>query len=50
LCKDKYLRLGINWLFEKHDLIESEEMEYLLKTARNSGVDKQIVIATGVVK
>ena len=50
LCKDKYLRLGIPWLFEKHDLIAAEKMEHLLKTARNSGVDKQIVLSTGPVK
>jgi pyruvate formate lyase activating enzyme len=50
LCRDKYSRLGIPWLFEKHDLIAAEIMEHLLKTARNSGVDKQIVLSTGQVK
>jgi pyruvate formate lyase activating enzyme len=50
LCRDKYSRLGIPWLFEKHDLIAAEIMEHLLKTVRNSGVDKQIVLSTGQVK
>jgi pyruvate formate lyase activating enzyme len=50
LCNDKYLRLGIPWLFEKHDLIAAEKMEHFLKTAKNSGVDKQIVLSTGPVK
>jgi pyruvate formate lyase activating enzyme len=50
LCSDKYLRLGSPWLFEKHDLIAPEKMEHLLKTAKNSGVDKQIVFSTGPVK
>ena len=50
LCNDKYLRLGIPWLFEKKDLIEAEKMEHFLKTAKNSGVDKQIVLSTGPVK
>ena len=50
LCSDKYLRLGSPWLFEKHDLIAPEKMEHFLKTAKNSGVDKQIVFSTGPVK
>jgi pyruvate formate lyase activating enzyme len=50
LCKDKYSRLGIQWLFEKQDLITAEKMEYFLETARNSGVDRQIVSGTGRVK
>jgi hypothetical protein len=44
------LRLGIPWLFEKHDLIEAEKMEHFLKTAKNSGVDKKIILSTGPVK
>ena len=50
LCKDKYSRLGIQWLFEKQDLITAEKMEYFLETAKNSGVDRQIVLSTGRVK
>ena len=50
LCNDKYLRLGIPWLFEKHELMAAEKMEQFLKTAKTSGVDKQIVLSTGPVK
>jgi pyruvate formate lyase activating enzyme len=50
LCKDKYSRLGIPWLFEKQDLLTPEKMEYFLETAKNSGVDRQIILSTGLVK
>jgi len=50
LCSDKYLRLGILWLFEKKDLLSAEKLEHLLYTSKSSGVDKQIVFSTGSVK
>jgi pyruvate formate lyase activating enzyme len=50
LCNDKYSRLGIPWLFEKQELITAEKIEYFLETAKNSGVDRQVVLSTGPVK
>jgi pyruvate formate lyase activating enzyme len=50
LCKDKYRQLGTKWLFEKEDLLSAEKMEHFLEIARNSGAERQIVMATGHVK
>jgi len=50
LCIDKYLRLGIHWLFKMHDLLSAEKMEQLLNTAKSSGVNKNIVFSTGSFK
>ena len=50
LCKDKYLRLGITWTFNDHDLISKNAMEYLFETAGNSGVDPKIIAWSGSTK
>ncbi len=47
LCKDKYIRLGMNWDYKDCELVSKEEMERLASVARNSGVDPDIVRWSG---
>lgn len=47
LCNDKYLRLGNRWVFEKYNLLETDELNRLLEVAKSSGVDKESVSWTG---
>jgi pyruvate formate lyase activating enzyme len=47
LCKDKYLRLGLDWTFIDTQLMTAEAMENLAGAARRSGVDPQIVHWSG---
>lgn len=47
LCRDKYLRLNEPWTFEKETLLSRSVVDALTETARRSGVDPDIVIATG---
>ena len=47
LCKDKYIRLGMDWAFKDKELMSSEAMETLAEAARQSGVDPGIVLWTG---
>jgi pyruvate formate lyase activating enzyme len=50
LCQDKYLRLGLKWHFEDHELINEDLMTALFETAKKSGVDPQIVVWSGSIK
>lgn len=43
LCRDKYLRLGLNWEFKNSDLLGKLFMEKMAAIARNSGVNPDIV-------
>lgn len=47
LCKDKYLRLGLDWPFKDTPLLTTQAMEQLAETARRSGVDPEIVHWSG---
>ncbi len=47
LCQDKYLRLGLNWHFKDQELISENAITALFETAKNSGVDPQIVVWSG---
>ena len=47
LCKDKYERLGLDWQFKDTPLLTQKAMEKFADTARNSGVDPQIVYWSG---
>ncbi|MFZ2807524.1 MAG: glycyl-radical enzyme activating protein [Desulfosalsimonadaceae bacterium] len=47
LCRDKYLRLDEPWAFENEELLSASEVDKLADTAKRSGVDPDIVIATG---
>lgn len=50
LCRDKYLRLGLPWDFNDHDLITRDAINDLYLTAKNSGVDPKIVMWSGSTK
>ena len=50
LCKDKYLRLDLNWAYKDCELLSNLEMEKMAAVARNSGVDPAIVLWNGSTK
>ena len=50
LCRDKYARLGLDWEFKGAELIDEPTLSALKAAAETSGVDPQIVRASGVVK
>ncbi|RJP64502.1 MAG: glycyl-radical enzyme activating protein [Candidatus Abyssobacteria bacterium SURF_17] len=50
LCRDKYVRLGLEWSFKDADLLTKEFMESLVEVARESGVNPDIVHWSGSVK
>ncbi|MEA3223234.1 MAG: glycyl-radical enzyme activating protein [Thermodesulfobacteriota bacterium] len=50
LCRDKYLRLGIDWSFKDYELLTKEFMEHLTEAAKDSGVDPKIVHWTGATR
>jgi pyruvate formate lyase activating enzyme len=50
LCRDKYVRLGLEWPFKDADLLTKEFVESLAKTARESGVNPDIVHWSGSIK
>jgi len=47
LCRDKYLRLDAAWAYNNEELLTESAVDALADTARRSGVDPDIVIATG---
>lgn len=47
LCRDKYLRLDQPWAFKNDELLTKPLVDKLTDKARHSGVDPDIVIATG---
>ena len=50
LCKDKYLRLDLNWDFKDCGLLSRLFMEKMAAVARNSGVNPDIVFWSGSTK
>ncbi len=50
LCRDKYKRLGKDWVLGGHELLEKSVMERLADVAKNSGVDPGIVFWSGSTK
>jgi pyruvate formate lyase activating enzyme len=50
LCRDKYVRLGLEWSFKNAELLTKEFMEELAEVARGSGVDPDIVRWSGSTK
>jgi pyruvate formate lyase activating enzyme len=50
LCRDKYRRLGMNWRYEGSSLLAKDELLEWERIAKGSGVDPEIVIATGATK
>lgn len=47
LCRDKYLRLGLDWQYRETELLTTEELERLAEVARNSAVNPAIVHWSG---
>ncbi len=50
LCRDKYVRLGETWRCVDEDLLDQEALDALVRIARASGVDPDIVVATGATR
>ena len=50
LCRDKYLRLDLDWEYGDYDLLTKLLMEKMAAVARNSGVDPAIVLWSGSTK
>jgi pyruvate formate lyase activating enzyme len=49
LCRDKYRRLNMHWAYSDARLLTQAELDYFTQVARTSGVDPDIVHATGMV-
>ena len=47
LAADKYHRLGLQWEFEGVELMAEAELRHFEEVGRRSGVDPEIVLATG---
>lgn len=47
LCRDKYRRLGMDWVFREAALLDRETMDRLAEAAKSSGVNPAIVRWTG---
>jgi len=50
LCRDKYARLGMDWLYAGTPLLSMEELEELEGWAKGSGFDPDRVMATGATR
>jgi len=50
LCRDKYLRLGIDWEYAQTPLLTKKELQYWESIAKKSRVNPQKVIATGATR
>jgi pyruvate formate lyase activating enzyme len=50
LCRDKYFRLDQPWVFEDESLLTQSFLDELTDTAKRSGVDPDIVFATGATR
>ncbi len=50
LCRDKYIRLGMDWPYRDCQLLSKLMMEKMAAVARNSGVDPAIVRWSGSTK
>jgi len=47
LCRDKYLRLDLDWEFKESELLSQLFMEKMAAVARNSGINPDIVFWSG---
>jgi pyruvate formate lyase activating enzyme len=50
LCKDKYLRLGLEWPYAETPLVTTAEMELLHRAAAGSGIREGIAVWTGTTR
>ncbi|HVO69972.1 MAG TPA: glycyl-radical enzyme activating protein, partial [Aggregatilineaceae bacterium] len=49
LCRDKYERLRMDWAYADQPLMTAEALAHCAQVAKSSGVNPEIVIATGAV-
>jgi pyruvate formate lyase activating enzyme len=50
LCRDQYTRLGMEWDFAQTPLMTNEEVGLFLRAAKHSGVDPEIIRASGATR
>jgi pyruvate formate lyase activating enzyme len=50
LCAEKYDRLNMDWAFAGVPLLSQDELDAFAACARSSGVDPEIVFASGAVR
>jgi pyruvate formate lyase activating enzyme len=50
LCRDQYSRLGLDWAYARTSLMSVEELASCEKVAKTSGVDPEIVHASGATR
>ena len=50
LCRDKYRRLGLEWKYRDVLLLSKAELTELEQAGKNSGVNPEIVFATGATR
>ena len=50
LCRDKYRRLGLEWAFDRTELLQRAFMEEMAEAARQSGVDPSVVHWSGATR
>jgi pyruvate formate lyase activating enzyme len=50
LCRDKYRRLDLDWLYKETPLLRGADLEQAGVWARGSGVDPRIVFVTGAAR
>jgi pyruvate formate lyase activating enzyme len=48
LCRDKYRRLDMTWLYQEAPLLEKAELDQAGEWARTSGIDPERVFVTGL--
>jgi pyruvate formate lyase activating enzyme len=50
LCRDKYRRLGLNWVYEQTLLLTQNELDQLISCVQESELMQEKVIATGATR
>ena len=50
LCKNKYQRMDIDWMFKDEELMRKDEMNQLAEIARKTGIDPGIVCWSGATR
>jgi pyruvate formate lyase activating enzyme len=50
LCRDQYTRLGLAWIFANTPLMTDEELARCERIAKASGVNPELVLATGATR
>ncbi len=50
LCRDKYARLGETWSCVDEPLLSKQDLDALVRVARASGVNPEIVMGTGATR